>query len=47
MTNYASISFGGCGGPERYQMLIAIKTNYCYYDRNVYCHISIANAIHL
>ena len=45
MTNYISISFRGCGGPERHQMLIVIKANYGYYGKNVYCHISIANAM--
>ena len=40
-------TFGWCGGPERYQMLIAINSNYGYSERNIYCHISNVNAIWL
>ena len=42
-----SQTLGGCGGPERYQMPIAINDNYGYFERNVYCHILNVNAIRL
>ena len=42
-----SHTFGGCGGSEMYQILIVITSNYGYFERNVYCHISNANAIWL
>ena len=54
MTNYiycifllVCITFGGCGGPEIYQMLIAANGNYGYFERNIYCHISNVNAVFL
>ena len=52
MSNYnyyifllVSHTFRGCGGPERYQMLIASNGNYRYFERNVYCHILNVNAM--
>ena len=44
---FISGTFGGFGGPERYQMLIAINGNYGYFERNIYCHILYVNAIGL
>ena len=42
---FISHTFGGCGGPERHQMLIAINSNYGYFERNIYCHILHVNSI--